>query len=392
MQRRRKEPVAMPQAAETLTRAECERYARHLSLPEVGMAGQSRLKAARVLVAGAGGLGAPALTYLAAAGIGTLGVVEFDVIDRSNLQRQVLYDEADIGRPKLWRAKARLQAQNPGITVQAHEGPLDADNVAAILADYDLVLDGTDNFVSRYLLNDACRLLGKPLVHASLYRFEGQVTVFLPDRPGCYRCLFPMPPSGPTDCSTAGVLGVLAGTVGTLQATEALKLLLGVGEPLVGRLMIYDALRMAMTTLGVPADPDCPLCGSEPTITRFETTNYTCFGRGPDEDDEIPPHWEMSLGHCRQRLAEIVLLDVRERLGADGLLAGAQHLPLSQLSDRLAELPQDRDVVFACWSGSTSAQATRLARAAGFEQAFSLRGGLRAWHTGTAGPAPADKH
>jgi adenylyltransferase/sulfurtransferase len=373
----------MSQAASTLSKADCERYARHLSLPEVGPAGQGRLKAARVLVIGAGGLGAPALTYLAAAGVGTLGVVEFDVIDRSNLQRQVLYDEADIGRPKLWRTKARLQAQNPGITVHAHEGPVDAANAAAILSAYDLVLDGTDNFVSRYLLNDACRLLGKPLVHASLYRFEGQVTVFLPDRPGCYRCLYPVAPTTPTDCSTSGVLGVLAGTVGTLQATEALKLLLGIGEPLVGRLMIYDALGMSMTTLAVPADPDCLLCGASPTITSLQAVSYSRYGRGPDEDDDIPPQWEIALAVCRQPTTDMALIDVRERLGTDGLLPEARHIPMSQLRERLAELPTDRDVVFACWAGSTSAEATRLARAAGFERVFSLRGGLRAWHAGT---------
>jgi adenylyltransferase/sulfurtransferase len=373
----------MPQAAVTLTKAERERYARHLLLPDVGLDGQERLKAARVLVIGAGGLGAPVLTYLAAAGIGTLGVVEFDIIDRSNLQRQVIYDEADIGRPKLWRTKARLQAQNPGITVRAHEGPLDAGNAAAILADYDLVIDGTDNFASRYLLNDACRLLGKPLVHASLYRFEGQVTVFQPDRPGCYRCLFPMPPTTPTDCSTAGVLGVLAGTVGTLQATEALKLLLGIGQPLAGRLLIYDALQMTMTTLALPADPDCPLCGTAPSITSLAASDYARFGRGPDDDDEIPPQWEMAMAVCWQQPADVQVVDVRERLGTDGLLAGARHIPFSRLGEALAELPTDRDVVFACWAGSTSAQATRLARSAGLERTFSLRGGLRAWHART---------
>jgi adenylyltransferase/sulfurtransferase len=371
----------MSQPAASLTKSESARYARHLSLPDVGLDGQIRLKAAKVLVVGAGGLGAPVLTYLAAAGIGTLGVVEFDVIDRSNLQRQVLFDEADIGRPKLWRTKARLQAQNAGITVRAHEGPLDAGNAAAILADYDLIVDGTDNFVSRYLINDACRLLAKPLVHGSLYRFEGQVAVFMPDRPGCYRCLFPVPPSTPTDCSTAGVLGVLAGTVGTLQATEVLKLVLGIGEPLIGRLLMYDALRMTMTTLTLAADPDCPLCGQSPAITDLTVIDYARYGRGPDEDDEIPPHWEIAIPQCRARMAELALIDVRERLGTDGLLAGASHLPLSALGDRLSDLPADRDIVFACWAGSTSAQATRLARAAGLERAYSLRGGLRAWHT-----------
>ncbi|MBC7545425.1 MAG: molybdopterin-synthase adenylyltransferase MoeB, partial [Candidatus Sericytochromatia bacterium] len=361
--------------ATNLSKREMARYARHIAIPQVGLTGQERLTAARVLVVGAGGLGGPVLSYLAAAGIGTLGIVEFDTVSGSNLQRQVLFDDVDIGRPKLWRARARLQAQNPHIRIVGHEGPLDPANVEAQLTGYDIVVDGSDNFVTRYVLNDACRLAGIPLVHGSLHRFDGQLAVFHPDRAGCYRCLFPQPPAGSPDCSEAGVFGALAGTLGTLQATEVLKLVLGIGAPLSGRVLLYDALGQTMTTVILTPDPQCPLCGPHATIQRVADVDYRGFGEGPDEDDTLPAAWEMTA--CQARLTGLVIVDVRERLGTDGLLCGASHIPFSQFRARLAELPADQGVLLVCWSGSTSAQAVRLGRAGGPRRACCLCGGLR---------------
>jgi adenylyltransferase/sulfurtransferase len=369
-----------------LTRTELTRYARHLSLPEVGVEGQRRLKAARVLLVGAGGLGSPAALYLAAAGVGTIGLVDYDRVDATNLQRQVLYGTGDLGRPKLEAAAERLGDLNPDVRLEPHALRLDSGNALAVLGGYDVVIDGSDNFPTRYLVNDACVLLGKPYVYGSIFRFEGQVSVFDAARGPCYRCLFADPPPRELvpSCAEGGVLGVLPGVVGTLQALEAIKLVLGRGEPLVGRLLLFDALRMRFRELELRKDPGCPVCGDVPTVTQL--IDYEAFcgvgaGAGGAGDAD-----EIGAAALRDELAakgeRLVLIDVREPHEWEiARIPGARLIPLGELPRRLAELDPMGEVVTQCHHGSRSLRALEILRQAGFGRVRSLAGGIDAWST-----------
>lgn len=365
----------------TLTAAERERYQRHLTLEEVGPAGQEKLRAARVLVVGAGGLGSPAALYLAASGVGTLGLVDCDRVDASNLQRQVLFDAASVGRPKVDVARERLLGLNPHIEVRAHAVELRASNAMDILRDYDVVLDGTDRIPTRYVVNDACVLLGKALVSAAIHRFEGQVMTCLPGCGPCYRCLYPEVPDGLVpNCADAGVLGVLPGVVGTIQATEAIKLVVGAGEPLGGRLLVYDALEMAFREFRVERRRDCAVCGDHPTITApADPPGAQCETTSPGGSVErLPPAGLRALlgGAGRRPL----LVDVREpREFAAGHIAGSVNVPLPELAARLHELPADAAPVFICRSGARSLTACGIALRGGVRAARNLDGGLLAW-------------
>lgn len=372
-----------------LSRDEVARYSRHLIMPEVGVDGQRRLKAAKVLCIGAGGLGSPAALYLAAAGVGTLGIVDFDVVDMSNLQRQVLHGTADVGRPKIASARDRLSGLNPEIRIVSHEVPLSSQNALQLFADYDIVIDGTDNFPTRYLVNDACVLLGKPNVYGSIFRFEGQASVFATKDGPCYRCLYPEPPPPGLvpSCAEGGVLGVLPGVIGTIQATEAIKLVLGVGRPLIGRFMIYDALDMKFRELKVRKDPDCPVCGTHPTVTALIDYEQFCGVKPAAPQalpaDALPVHMETTVEDLHVRLAGTrppFLIDVREvqeyqicRIETSTLI------PLGELPKRLAEVPTDREIVVHCKSGVRSAKAVRLLNDAGFTNLQNLKGGILAW-------------
>ncbi|MDH3271327.1 MAG: molybdopterin-synthase adenylyltransferase MoeB [Gemmatimonadota bacterium] len=379
-----------------LERDELYRYARHLALPEVGFEGQKRLKAGRVLCVGAGGLGSPLTMYLAAAGVGTIGIVDFDVVDESNLQRQLLHGTADVGRTKLDSACDRLRDINPHVDVVAHPVRLDSGNALRILADYDVVVDGTDNFPTRYLVNDACVLLGKPNVYGSVFRWEGQVSVFSTEDGPCYRCLFrePPPPGLVPNCAEGGVLGVLPGIVGSAQAMETIKLLIGAGTSLAGRLLIFDALDMSWREVALRRNPNCPVCGDEPTVT--ELIDYEIFcGVKPDSDAgavgtpgtdaEGSDVVEISVEDAHVRLKQDdppFLLDVREPWEwAAGNLAdyGARLIPLGELGARMGEVPAHRAVVVYCRSGQRSRTAARRLLDVGRTDVESLRGGIRAW-------------
>jgi sulfur-carrier protein adenylyltransferase/sulfurtransferase len=361
---------------------ERHRYSRHLLLPELGEEGQRRLKAGRVLVVGAGGLGSPAALYLAAAGVGTLGLVDFDVVDRSNLQRQVLYGESGIGRPKLEEAKRRLLDLNPHTHVVLHPDPLTSDNARAIIRDYDVVLDGTDNFPTRYLVNDACVLEGKPNVYGSIFRFEGQVSVFHHDGGPCYRCLYPDPPPPGLvpSCAEGGVLGVLPGVVGTLQATEALKVLAGIGTTLSGRLILYDALGLEFHEVRLRGDPACKVCGPDATVTELIDYQAFCNPAGADGGgDAVPTITVQELVALRAAEPDTPLVDVREPgEHAIACIEGDQLIPLARITDHLDGLPRGRTVVVYCKKGPRSAQATRVMRQAGID-AVNLQGGIDAW-------------
>jgi adenylyltransferase/sulfurtransferase len=365
-----------------LSPAELVRYSRHLVLPEVTIDGQRRLKGSSVLLVGAGGLGSPCALYLAAAGVGRIGIVEFDVVDESNLQRQILHDTSWVGRPKLESAAVRLAALNPHVRVEPHAVALTRDNALALLAGYDLVVDGSDNFETRYLANDACYFLKKPYVYGSIFRFEGQASVFWPDRGPCYRCLYPEPPPPGLvpSCAEGGVLGILPGVLGGIQTTEALKILLGVGEPLVGRLLLYDALAMSFDEVKLRRDPACPLCS--PAATIRELQDYPAFcgaGRG---EPAAPPD-EITALELKRRLDsgdDLVILDVREPFEWEiGRIEGARLVPLGTLPARLGELDRARIYVLQCRSGVRSAQAQELLRRAGFRSLLNLRGGILAW-------------
>ena len=363
-----------------LAHEEVLRYSRHLLLPEVGVEGQRRLKGARVLLVGAGGLGSPAALYLAAAGVGTIGLVEFDLVDVTNLQRQILHGTAALGRPKLESAVERLHDLNPHVRVEPVADRLSSANALEILRRYDLVVDGSDNFPTRYLVNDACVLLGKPLVYGSIFRFEGQVSVFDAKRGPCYRCLYsePPPPGLVPSCAEGGVLGVLPGIIGSLQALEAIKLLLGVGDSLVGRLVLFDALRLRFRELALRKDPDCPVCGPAPTVTAL--IDYEAFcgigGVGGHPELEISPK---ELQAARGGVGPLVL-DVREPHEFEIVhLEGSHLIPLRELPARLAELTAHRDIVALCHHGMRSLQAVELLRGAGFGSARSLAGGIDAW-------------
>jgi sulfur-carrier protein adenylyltransferase/sulfurtransferase len=364
-----------------LSAAELARYHRHLALPELGASGQGRLKDARVLVVGAGGLGSPAALYLAAAGVGTLGLVDCDRVELSNLQRQVLFDSADVGRLKVEAARERLLALNPEISVIAHALTLRADNVLEVLRGYDLALDGTDRLTTRYLVNDACVLLRKPLVSAAIHRFEGHAMTYVPGRGPCYRCLFPEAQEGiVASCAEAGVLGVLPGVLGTLQATEAIKLVTGIGQPLIGRLAVYDALELRFVELPFTRRPDCAVCGERPTITAPRDAAELC------DSITLSSVRRLTARALRDELASdragagLVLIDVREpREFNTRHLEGACNIPLGELARRLGELSDGRTPVFMCRSGRRSLTACALAVRAGIEAPAHLEGGLLAW-------------
>ena len=378
-------PAGAPDGTEgdvDLSPEEIARYSRHLVLPEVAIEGQRRLKRSSVLLVGAGGLSSPAALYLAGAGVGRIGIVDFDVVDESNLQRQILHDTSWVGRPKIESAAARLHALNPHVRVETHPTALTRDNALELLAGYDVVVDGTDNFETRYLTNDACFFLKKPNVHGAIFRFEGQASVFWPDRGPCYRCLFPEPPppGQVPSCAEGGVLGILPGVIGSIQATEAVKILLGVGEPLVGRLLLYDALAMRFDELRLQRDPDCRLCSPRATIRELQ--DYPAFcgsGRGQEAD----PVEEITARELERRLdagEDIELIDVREpHEWAICRIGGARLLPLGSLAGHLHELDPARTTVLHCRSGVRSARALVLLRQAGFRRVLNLRGGILAW-------------
>ena len=383
------EPPATADALPTLSHDEVTRYSRHLIVPEVGLEGQRRLKAARVLCIGAGGLGSPASLYLAAAGVGTLGLVDFDVVDISNLQRQILYSTDQVGQPKLAAAAARLSGLNPEVRVVRHDTPLTSANAIEIVSQYDLVVDGADNFPTRYLVNDACVLTHKPNVYGSIFRFEGQASVFAVEGGPCYRCLYPEPPPPGLvpSCAEGGVLGVLPGLVGTIQATEAIKLIIRAGESLVGRLLLVDALAMQFRTMKLRRDPACAICGDHPTITAPIDYDQFC-GITPRAaaSPGLPPEFETTVDelHARQRRGEPVwVLDVREPSEfAICRIPGSTLIPLGELERRLAELPQgeDRpDIVVHCKMGGRSAKAVQLLRKHGVPRVQNLTGGILAW-------------
>ncbi len=365
----------------TLSPAELARYHRHLVLDEIGVAGQERLKRARVLVIGAGGLGSPAALYLAAAGVGTLGIVDCDRVEVSNLQRQVLFDTSRISRLKADAARERLENLNPQITVIAHAVELRAANVREVLGGYDLILDGTDRLSTRYLINDGCVILGKPLVAAAIHRFEGQAMTFVPGCGPCYRCLFPEAPDEVVpNCAQAGVLGALPGVLGAIQATEAIKLILGIGEPLVGRILTYDALEMRFHEFPFERRRDCAVCGDQPTITEPRDTQESCSAAAPDSVRRLTAmELRTLLGHGTSAGA-LVLLDVREpREFHAGHLGGAINIPVTELGRRLKEIPPHANPVFICRSGSRSLAACAMALRAGFAAPGHLEGGLLAW-------------
>jgi adenylyltransferase/sulfurtransferase len=370
-----------------LTNDEIKRYSRHLIMPEVGMDGQRRLKAARVLCIGAGGLGSPAAMYLAAAGVGTIGVVDFDVVDFSNLQRQIIHGTPDVGRSKLASAKDRLNAINPHVDVQTYEAALTSDNALELFAPYDVILDGTDNFPTRYLTNDACVLLGKPNAYGSIFRFEGQASVFgMKDGP-CYRCLYPEPPPPGLvpSCAEGGVLGVLPGVIGIIQATEAIKLITGIGEPLIGRFLIFDALRMKFRELKLRKDPDCPVCGTHPTVTELIDYEQFCGIHPASEPGQEPSAsvTEISSTELKARLDrgdDLFLLDVREPNEYQiNRIAGSTLIPLGEVQRRYAELESDREVVVLCKVGGRSAKAADYLRSVGFRRVLNLKGGILDW-------------
>jgi molybdopterin/thiamine biosynthesis adenylyltransferase/rhodanese-related sulfurtransferase/molybdopterin converting factor small subunit len=382
-------PVSEATAPE-LTNAEVERYSRHLILPEVGPDGQRRLKAGRVLCVGAGGLGSPAALYLAAAGVGTIGIIDFDAVDASNLQRQILHSTPDVGRSKLQSAREKLTALNPEVRIQTHEAALSSSNALALFRDYDVILDGTDNFATRYLVNDACVLLGKPNAYGSIFRFEGQASVFATKDGPCYRCLYPEPPPPGLvpSCAEGGVLGVLPGVIGTIQATETIKLLLGNGRTLAGRLLLYDAWNMRFRELTLRRDPDCPVCGDHPTVRELIDYEQFCGVARPTAaapaPAALPAELETTveeLKAMRESGRPVYLLDVREPQEFQICrIPDSTLIPLGQLPARLGEVPAQggAEIVVHCKSGVRSAKAVRLLREHGIP-ARNLKGGILAW-------------
>jgi sulfur-carrier protein adenylyltransferase/sulfurtransferase len=377
-------PLVEP--ADGLTVDEVRRYSRHLIIPDVGMAGQKRLKNARVLCVGAGGLGSPALMYLAAAGVGTLGIVEFDTVDESNLQRQIIHGQSDIGRSKAESARDSVREINPYTTVVLHETRLDSSNVMELFSQYDLIVDGTDNFATRYLVNDACVLLNKPYVWGSIYRFDGQASVFWSEHGPCYRCLYPEPPPPGMvpSCAEGGVLGVLCASVGSIQGTEAIKLLMGIGDPLVGRLMIYDALEMTYRQVKVRKDPECAICGKNPTVT--ELIDYEAFcGTISEEAAEAARDSTISvrdLKAMKDAGDDFLLVDVREPGEFEIVsIPGAVLIPKGEFlnGSALERMPQDRQIVVNCKTGVRSAEVLAVLKGAGFANSVHVGGGVLAW-------------
>jgi adenylyltransferase/sulfurtransferase len=379
-------PTVMAPAVPDLSQDEIKRYSRHLIMPEVGMDGQRRLKAGSVLCIGAGGLGSPAAMYLAAAGIGRIGIVDFDVVDFSNLQRQLLHGTPDVGRSKLQSAKDRLQALNPHVHVDTYETSLSSENALKLFEPYDVILDGTDNFPTRYLVNDACVLTGKPNAYGSIFRFEGQASVFGVKEGPCYRCLYPEPPPPGLvpSCAEGGVLGVLPGIIGVIQATESMKLILGIGEPLIGRFLIYDALKMRFRELKLRKDPDCPVCGTHPTVTKLIDYQQFC-GIGPEAPTEARTmnDWEISPVELKRRLdagEELFILDVREPNEYQiNRIPGSALIPLGELPRRYQDLPRDREIIAHCKMGGRSAKAMEYLKTVGFTNVKNLRGGILEW-------------
>jgi adenylyltransferase/sulfurtransferase len=377
---------AIPERAERirLSQREVARYSRHLIMPEVGMEGQKRLKAASVLLVGAGGLGSPLALYLAAAGVGRIGLVDFDVVDFSNLQRQVLHGTPDVGRSKLQSAKDRLNAINPEVTVDLFETKLTSQNALRICDPYDVIIDGTDNFPTRYLVNDICVLLGKPNVYGSIFRFDGQASVFYPPHGPCYRCLYPEPPppGEVPSCAEGGVLGILPGLVGCIQATEAIKLIIGKGEPLIGRLMLYDALAMSFHKFKVRRNPKCPICGDHPTITKLIDYEQFCGVRG-QEAPAASAEGETTVEELKSRLdrgEKVFILDVRNPEEIQICrIPGTVVIPLPQLPQRFRELDPNQEMVVHCKSGMRSAKAIAFLRQQGFTKLKNLQGGILAW-------------
>ena len=373
-------------AAASLTNEEILRYSRHLIMPEVGMEGQLKLKAARVLLIGTGGLGAPLGLYLTAAGVGHIGLVDFDVVDFTNLQRQVTFGTSDVGKPKTEAARARLTNLNPDVQIATYETKLTSENALELFKDYDIVVDGTDNFPTRYLVNDACILLGKPNVYGSIFRFEGQVTVFgMPDGP-CYRCLYPEPPPPGLvpSCAEGGVLGVLPGIVGSLQALEAIKLIIGRGESLAGRLVLFDALAMKFRELKLRKNSHCPMCGTHRKINQLIDYNEFCGIRGeeePETDLKVPEITPRELKERLDRGEDIFILDVREPHEYQICNLKGHLIPLGELPRRVHELDSAREIVAHCKSGKRSAQAVDFLRQAGFRKIYNLHGGILSWST-----------
>ena len=371
--------MAQVEKADGLSRAEVERYSRQLVLPEVGTAGQLRLKASSVLVVGVGGLGIPAAVYLAAAGVGTIGLVDNDIVEKSNLHRQTIYSEEDVGNPKAKVASQRLGSVNPHVKVEPHNLKLDSSNAMEVLAGYDVVLDCTDNFPARYLINDACVLLGKPDVYASIFRFDGQASVFDAKKGPCYRCLFPEPPPADSvqDCAVAGVLGVLPGILGSIQAVQAMNIILGRGQSLAGRLMLFNATDMNFSELRVKKDPGCPVCGTNPTVKKLIDYEEFC-GTGSVRREVV----EVDPGQLKEQIdggSRLVLLDVREPYEYDLChLEGSKLIPLGELEKRVGELSKGDDMVVYCHVGARSSRAVAYLQAHGFK-ARNLRGGIRAW-------------
>ena len=384
--------VAEATAAVTLpalTHEEIARYSRHLILPEVGMEGQQRLKAAKVLLVGTGGLGAPMALYLAAAGVGTLGLVDFDVVDASNLHRQVIHSTPDVGRPKLDSAADKLNALNPDVKVVKHNTMLTSANAMEILADYDIVADGTDNFQTRYLVNDACVLSGKPNVYGSIFRFEGQASVFATEEGPCYRCLYPEPPPPGLvpSCAEGGVLGILPGLVGIIQASEVVKLILGKGDPLIGRLLLVDVLGMRFRELKLRKNPDCPVCGTHPTVTALIDYDQFCGITPPAKETTQVANVQNGVSQIgpeelkrRQTAGEdVFVLDVREPHEFQIANIGGYLVPLNDLPKRLGELDREKNIVVHCKSGGRSQKASEFLQQQGFQRVENLAGGITAW-------------
>ena len=367
-----------------LSNEEVDRYSRHLIIPEVGMEGQKKLKRASVLCVGAGGLGSPLSLYLVAAGVGRLGLVDFDVVDSSNLQRQVIYSTSDVGRSKLQSAQETLGALNPNVAIETHELRLSSDNALELFEKYDIVADGTDNFPTRYLVNDACVLTGKPNVYGSIFRFEGQSSVFASEQGPCYRCLYPDPPPPGLvpSCAEGGVLGILPGLIGLIQATEVVKLILGVGDPLIGRLLLFDALGMKFRELKLRKNPECPVCGDTPSVNELIDYEQFC-GITSEAEDEAKGIKELNAIQLKAELdegRELFLLDVRNPMEREiCCLEGSHLIPLDQLMNRIHELDSAHDMVVYCRSGARSAQAIQMMQQAGFRKLRNLRGGILAW-------------
>jgi molybdopterin/thiamine biosynthesis adenylyltransferase/rhodanese-related sulfurtransferase len=379
-----RQPLIQSNGAAELSNEEISRYSRHLIMPEVALDGQKKLKSARVLTIGAGGLGSPLALYLAAAGVGTLGIVDFDVVDESNLQRQIIHGTSDVGRPKMESARDQITDINPNVRVETYEEALTSENALDIFRDFDIVVDGTDNFPTRYLVNDACVLLDKPNVYGSIFRFEGQASVFYAKEGPCYRCLYPEPPPPGLvpSCAEGGVLGILPGAIGTIQATETVKLILGIGDPLIGRLLLYDALGMRFREMKLRKDPSCPVCGENPTVTELIDYQEFCGipeAQAQEAADEVP---EITVKELKEKLDSgggISVLDVREPYEYEVANIGARLIPLGELPERLAEIDKDETLAIHCRTGARSARAVRLLQDAGFQEVYNVKGGILAW-------------